>query len=40
MDLVGGTGKYAAISGTCEYDVDYLEGKWLVLMADCTWHRS
>ena len=39
MDLLGGTGKYADISGTCEYDVDYLEDKWLVLTVDCAWQR-
>ena len=39
MELTGASGKYADISGTRENDVDYLEGKWLVLMADCTWQR-
>ena len=39
MALSGATGKYAGITGTCEYDVDYLKDKWLVLMADCTWGR-
>ena len=39
MVLTGATGRYAGISGTCEYDVAYLEGKWLVLLADCAWRR-
>ena len=39
MVLTGATGKYAGISGTCEYDVDYLEEKWIVLLPDCTWQR-
>ncbi len=39
MELTGGTGKYAGISGSCGYEVGYLAGKWLVLMADCTWRR-
>ena len=39
MVLTGATGKYAGISGACEHDVDYLEGKWLVLLADCAWQR-
>ena len=39
MELLGGTGKYAGINGSCGYNVGYLAGKWLVLMADCTWHR-
>ena len=39
MVLTGATGKYTGISGTCEYDVEYLEEKWLVLLVDCTWQR-
>ena len=39
MELLGGTGKYAGISGSCSYDVEYLAGKRLVLMAGCTWRR-
>lgn len=40
MELLGGTGKYAGITGSCGYEVGYLAGKRLVLMADCTWRRS
>ena len=39
MELLGGTGKYASINGSCGYDVGYLASKRLVLMADCTWRR-
>ena len=39
MALSGATGKYVGITGTCQYDVDYLEEKWLVLMVDCSWTR-
>lgn len=39
MELLGGIGKFAGISGSCSYDVEYLAGKRLVLMADCTWRR-
>ena len=39
MELLGGTGRYAGVSGSCGYDVEYLAGKRLVLMADCTWRR-
>ena len=33
MELTGATGKYTGITGTCECNVDSLEGSWLVLMA-------
>ena len=39
MTLSGATGKYTGITATCEYDVDYLEDKWLVLTVDCAWRR-
>lgn len=39
MELTGATGKYSGIKGTCEYDIDYLEGQWLVLMTDREWRR-
>ena len=38
-ELVGGTGKYAGLSGSCPYDVQYLPGNRLVLIADCTWQK-
>ena len=39
--LLGGTGKYAGVSGTCEYSVDYLAENWLVSTAEhCKWHRQ
>ena len=37
MVLTGATGRSAGLSGTYRYDVDYLKGKWLVLMAVCAW---
>ncbi len=40
MELLGGTGKYAGITGSCSYEVGYPAGKWLVLMADCIWRRQ
>ena len=39
MALSSATGKYAGITGACEYDVDYLKDKWLVLMVDCALRR-
>ncbi|MCY4420291.1 MAG: hypothetical protein OXC42_03440 [Gammaproteobacteria bacterium] len=38
--LLGGTGKYLDVSGTCDYRVEYLEDNWLVNTAmHCNWHR-
>ena len=38
--LLGGTGKYAGVSGTCDYRVEYLAENWLVNTAEhCNWHR-
>ena len=39
MALLGGTGAYEGIGGSCTYDVDYLPDNWVVMIADCTWQR-
>lgn len=39
MKIVGGTGAYAGMSGSCTYDVDYLPGDWVIMIADCTWQK-
>ena len=39
FDLLGGTGKYAGVSGSCPYDVEYLPDDHLVATSDCTWQR-
>ncbi len=39
LELLGGTGKYAEVRGSCTYDVAYLAGRRLVLTADCDWRR-
>ena len=39
MEILGGTGFYEGISGSCTYDVDYLPDNWVVMIADCTWQR-
>ena len=36
MEILGGTGAYEGISGSCTYDVDYLPDNWVVMIADCT----
>ena len=39
MEILGGTGAYEGLSGSCTYDVDYLPDDWVVMIADCTWQR-
>ncbi len=38
-ELMGGTGKYAGISGACSYVTEYLPENHLVSTLDCTWER-
>ncbi len=37
--LLGGTGKFADISGSCSYETEYLADNWLVSMVECEWER-
>ena len=39
MEILGGTGVYAGISGSCTYDVGYMPDNWVATIADCTWQR-
>ena len=39
MKILGGTGPYEGLSGSCTYDVAYLPDDWVVMIADCTWRR-
>ena len=39
MEIVGGTGAFEGVSGSCTYDVSYLPDNWVVMIADCTWQR-
>ena len=39
MELVGGTGKYAAITGRCSYETRYLNTSTAVTVADCDWEK-
>ena len=39
-DLVGGTGKYANITGQCSYETRYLSTSILVATYDCAWSQS
>ena len=38
--LIGGTGKYAGITGTCEYTVEYLPDNRIVTQGSCDWQRN
>ena len=37
--LVGGTGKYAGVTGDCPYTTSYLPDDWLVSTSTCEWRR-
>ncbi len=37
--LLGGTGRFAGITGTCSYGTEYLADNWIVTMAQCEWER-
>ena len=39
VDLVGGTGKYANLTGQCSYETQYLSASTAVLTWDCTWSK-
>ena len=40
VELAGGTGAFAGVTGSCSYEVSYLDGGWTAMMADCTWQRQ
>ena len=40
LELAGGTGVYAGLSGTCAYQTSYLANDQVVTTTDCTWHRE
>ena len=40
LELLGGTGKYAGVTGHCAYAADYLANNRHVLTTDCEWRRS
>ena len=39
MEIVGGTGAFEGVSGSCTHDVSYLPDDWVVMIADCIWQR-
>ena len=38
-EIIGGTGKYAGISGSCSYDTKYLPNNHNVTIRECDWKR-
>lgn len=36
-EIIGGTGKYAGISGSCSYETEYLPDNRIVTSARCDW---
>lgn len=40
IELLGGTGRYAGVTGRCAYETDYLAGNRAITMARCTWQQS
>lgn len=39
VDLTGGTGKYANVTGQCSYQTRYLSTSTGVVVWDCTWNK-
>ena len=39
-DILGGTGTYAGVTGSCTYTTEYLDDTWLVTSADCEWSKE
>ncbi len=37
MELAGGTGRFAGVTGSCSYDVSYLDDSWVAVLATCNW---
>ena len=40
LELVGGTGEYAGVMGSCTYEVYYLTDERVLTKAHCEWHSS
>ena len=39
-ELMGGTGKYAGVTGSCTYETSYLAENQVVTEAKCAWQRQ
>ena len=40
QEIVGGTGKYEGITGSCEYKIDYLAGSRIIAQTSCEWEQN
>ena len=38
-EIIGGTGKYAGISGSCSYETEYLPDNHIVTSSRCDWKK-
>ena len=39
LGMLGGTGRFEGVTGSCSYRADYLTNDLYVTRADCTWQR-
>ena len=39
LQLLGGSGKFAGVTGSCSYESRYLPDNWIVTTAECEWER-
>jgi len=39
LQLLGGTSKFADVTGSCSYETEYLADNWLATVAECKWER-
>ena len=39
QEIVGGTGKYAGVTGNCTYTVDYVAGNRGITILSCEWQK-
>ena len=40
MRILGGTGKYEDVNGTCNYNTEYISDDMLTAVSECAWKRS
>ena len=39
VEFMGGTGKYAGVTGDCPYETDYVADNQAITMMECAWDR-
>ena len=40
LELMGGTGEYAGVMGSCAYETHYLADEGVFTQARCEWHSA